>query len=1464
MTTPHHQLLTLALICLGTVAGAAAATEPPLPSGAYAEWSLAKAWRQDSSHRGKVCLNGLWRFRSEPRLEAEEVVETFFEDDLEDETLSDWSVGQVPGGTLRASLDRSRRTRGSASMKVELDIPENTNFYHITRRVDVPVGTKLVVRADMRVELERGELHIEVQDARDYRIYTIVGGKVGNLPEWKTVECGFVAPPGSATLKVFILRNHGSATGCKGTVWIDNLRIVQVGRPAAPGITPPTDERWGLAKVPGSWNTRHWSWRGKVYWHTEDTARTRSDSLRFGWFERELTVPGAWEGRRIMLGLDRVATDARVYCDGVEAGSVDYMGGEVDITRFAQPGKTLRLSLLVQARDSWDILPDLLAKPSKSWQAKLPLMGVAGDVFLLAEPQPAEARLGRCRVVTSVRAGEIQVVAELLPPPDQQAVPQGLAVRCEVRDEGRVVKRFQAPVPAGAASVVCTGGWADAELWDIGKPRLYTLHAALVREGRVIDEALPERFGFREFDIRGRCFYLNAVKLNLVPSSYCGFKHGWATKGAMRHWLKGAREAGYNFVYLGETDRPGKPEVASHLLQVCDEVGMLAAVSPLGVGHSVYRRLDKPETWERWTGIVRQRVRKDWNHPSLVLWRMNMNLNCYRQDQNPLVLDGRMEFEPDSESAVKQAAMLKSNAFVRALDPTRPTYNHACGKTGEIYTLNNYLGWPELQDVREWLRVWAATGDKPLYMAEQATPYPGDFQMRDPTNWWTNEPLMTEYGAILLGERSYRLEEHDYVGYYDHAWDGKGQRWRSSYGYYCHGYPPILDECSARYYEVLLPAWRTWGISGGVNAWENTWRRLVKRKDGSVLREAPPDIPLDTDWASLQRPGFSADVWQYASGGGGEIRCLFDLGRPEESEYLEPTLRSKVMPELIASLYAYIAGPGDAWFAQDHAFYSGEEVAKSVVLLNDRRERTAFTVRWLAEVDGTIAAEGAESATVGPAESARVQVSFRAPPVQARTAARITAEVSADGRKLAVQPFALQLYPRARPTERTLRDWALFDPGGDTAKALGVAGLRVRSLAADEPLPADLRVLVIGCNALGDAVGTRLAADLPQRLETGLQVLVLEQTAETLSLTFGLRCFTPGVRQVWRRDAAHPVLAEVLNEDLADWRGATTLGPLDGPPADLDESQRWQRVWRCSQRGVVASTIVEKPHLGSFRALLDTGFDLRYTPLWEVYEGTGRMVFCQLDLTDRIGLDPVADRVLGNLIADLERWHAPALRAATRVAESANAPLDALPMVDDVCPANGVGHVLVLPRGSGAWLTRNAAAVPRFLTTGGTVLAAGLSRDVAEALARCAGGAFTVESRTRWLNPLSAEVPTAFRGISPAAIHWRRKLTVAALASIAGAGWCSETGVLGTVPVGNGEIVWVSALPEDFDPALRPDLVFTRVNTERLYAAVLANLGVQGAVRWSSGLVQGGGPGGTALYTDKRVPRDDPYADMRW
>jgi len=54
--------------------------------------------------------------------------------------------------------------------------------------------------------------------------------------------------------------------------------------------------------------------------------------------------------------------------------------------------------------------------------------------------------------------------------------------------------------------------------------------------------------------------------------------------------------------------------------------------------------------------------------------------------------------------------------------------------------------------------------------------------------------------------------------------------------------------------------------------------------------------------------------------------------------------------------------------------------------------------------------------------------------------------------------------------------------------------------------------------------------------------------------------------------------------------------------------------------------------VGAVRALLVCGFDLQETALLEAVGGKGRLMFCQVDVTNRYGTDPVATQLVNNLL----------------------------------------------------------------------------------------------------------------------------------------------------------------------------------------------------------------------------------------
>ena len=72
----------------------------------------------------------------------------------------------------------------------------------------------------------------------------------------------------------------------------------------------------------------------------------------------------------------------------------------------------------------------------------------------------------------------------------------------------------------------------------------------------------------------------------------------------------------------------------------------------------------------------------------------------------------------------------------------------------------------------------------------------------------------------------------------------------------------------------------------------------------------------------------------------------------------------------------------------------------------------------------------------------------------------------------------------------------------------------------------------------------------------------------------------------------------------------------------------------------VASVVIETPHRGAFTPILECEFDLAYSPLLQWQHGKGLILFCQLDLTGRIDLEPAAGVLAQNLIGYLDAQQA--------------------------------------------------------------------------------------------------------------------------------------------------------------------------------------------------------------------------------
>ena len=445
----------------------------------------------------------------------------------------------------------------------------------------------------------------------------------------------------------------------------------------------------------------------------------------------------------------------------------------------------------------------------------------------------------------------------------------------------------------------------------------------------------------------------------------------------------------------------------------------------------------------------------------------------------------------------------------------------------------------------------------------------------------------------------------------------------------------------------------------------------------------------------------------------------------------------------------------------------------------------------------------------------------------------------------------------------------LFDPKGQTGKLLNRMGIRYQSVDANADLSA-YDTLIVGKSAL---TAERPAPNIA-RVRDGLKVLLFEQTSDVLEKRFGFRTAEYGLRWVFKRVPNHPLLNGVEAEHLYNWRGRATILP---PRLTYETRPRYgptvnwcgipvTRLWRCGNRGNVASVLIEKPARGDFLPILDGGFSLQYSPLMEYREGLGMMLFCQMDVTGRTEDDPAAMSLVRNALGYVSAWKPPARRRVIYVGDSAGRRhLESMGISLISYDAGNLSthQVLVVGPGGGRRLARDTAAIADWLKAGGNLAAIGLDEQQVNAFLPSEVRMKESEHISAYFEPFSFN--SLFAGIGPADIHSRepRKIPlISAGAIIVGDGVLARAKGL--------NIAFCQLAPWQFSNEKPQNVKRTFRRTSYLLSRLLANMGVAGSTpildrfdspvdvskdekRWLDG-----------LYLDVPEEWDDPYRFFRW
>jgi hypothetical protein len=1091
--------------------------------------------------------------------------------------------------------------------------------------------------------------------------------------------------------------------------------------------------------------------------------------------------------------------------------------------------------------------------------------GLCGDVYLISTP--ISARIADVKVDTSVRKWEITFESELS---DLSADVQ-YVLRAQVRENNRSIREFTSK-PFNESDLIdgrigFTKKWKPKKLWDTHTPEnKYNVILSLLDAGsKVLDVSEPVRFGFREFWIDGRDFFLNGSRIFLssVPLDNAQVGAAWANYAAARESMERLKSIGINFVYTHNYGcEPGTHLGFTEVLNAADDVGMLVAFSQPHFGQYEWESSDADKT----NGYARHAefyVRVAQNHPSVVFYSMSHNATGYNEDMNPDMIDG-IQNPRDTWSLRNSRRASRAAAIVAGMDPGRIVYHHSSGNLGPMHTSNFYANFAPIQEMCDWFEHWATVGVKPVFTCEYSVPFPWDWTMY--RGWYQGkrsfgsakvpwEFCLAEWNSQFLGDEAFKISEMEKTNL---RWEAR--QFRAGNLWHRWDYPHIVGSSGfaerhgiyAKYFTDNWRAFRTLGISAN-SPWNHghywTLREGIdrSRKD------------LHVDWENLQRPGFSPD---YIEQRYERVDLAF--------KYLDwiPTVAAQALVRNNRPLLGYIAGKPGAFTSKDHNFLSGETVEKQLIVINNSREAVRANCEWSFDLPRTIT--GKKTISVPTGEQERITLRFKLPAALIPGKYELSATFKFSNNQSQKDSFSIDVMPRPQ-VPGVGGKIALFDPTGQTEKLLKGMGVRYRPVDANTDLSA-YNILIVGKSAL---TVEGKAPDI-SHVRNGLKVLIFEQSPDVLEKRLGFRVAEYGLRQVFKRVPDHPLLASIADEYLHDWRGEATILPprLDytlNPRFNGAPTVNWcgipiTRLWRCGNRGNVASVLIEKPARGDFLPILDGGYSLQYSPLMEYREGKGMVLFCQMDITGRTEDDPAAQTLAGNILRYVSTWQPTPRREVVYVGDSIgrrHIESTGISLKSYEGANLSVDQVLVVGPSGEQRLANDAANIAKWLKAGGNLLAIGLNEQQINAFLPLKVQTKKAEHISAYFEPFALN--SLIVGIGPADIHSRepRKLPLISTgATVIG------DGVLAKAESFN--VVFCQFAPWQFDYKKFYNLKRTFRRNSYLLTRLLANMGTAGQTpllerfRTSVDLSKAKKRYMKGLYMDTPQEWDDPYRFFRW